>query len=134
MRFCCTPISFDSQMISEAILSAFGDALKSERKELAEELQALLDQNLSEAEKELLLLQALERRLRIRVYRRVRRWVKTFVNNTFYKKYWFERISFAERSDGSPDMTLKMVATPPTDNNVFDDCYRWGGAVDALAA
>ena len=128
-----TRMHSNSQMISESILRLFDGLVKMQAEELTKELQALMDENLTEEEKELLLQRILEGKLRLRETRKQYRRTKKQVND-IYKKYWFERIRFAERSDGSPDMTLKMVATPPTDNNVFDDCYRWGGAVDALAA
>lgn len=128
-----TRMHSNSQMISESILRLFDGLVKMQAEELTKELQALMDENLTEEEKELLLQRILEGKLRLRETRKQYRRTKKQVND-IYKKYWFERIRFAERSDGSPDMTLKMVATPPTDNNAFDDCYRWGGAVDALAA
>lgn len=128
-----TRMHSNSQMISESILRLFDGLVKMQAEELTKELQALMDENLTEEEKELLLQRILEGKLRLTETRKQYRRTKKQVND-IYKKYWFERIRFAERSDGSPDMTLKMVATPPTDNNVFDDCYRWGGAVDALAA
>lgn len=123
----------NSQMLSESILSLFEGFVVERYEELTQELQALMDGDLSEEERELLLRQILERKQRLRETRKQYRRAKKQVND-IYRYYWFDRIRFADRSDGSSDMTLKMIATPPTDNNAFDDCYQWGGAVDALSA
>ena len=134
MRFtaCTYKVSFDSQRIAEAILAALDDAMKSERRELSEALQALLAQDLTEAEKAFLLAQILESKERYKAIRKSYRKAKKQVND-FYKQYWLRRISFAERSNGSPDITLKMIATLPTDNDYMDDCYRWGGTANDLS-
>lgn len=114
-------------------MAAFDDEMRSERQQVTKEIQALLDQDLTGAEREFLLEQILESQVRYLAIRKSYRRAKKRVND-FYKQYWVRRIYFADRADGSPDTTLKMIATPPTDNDYSDDCYRWGGTANDLSA
>ena len=120
-----------SQCLSEGILSVFGDYLENEHKKLAKELQALMNGDLTEYEKELLLQRILEEKLLIRIIRKqYSKYIKHVVDG-FYKFSWISRIYFADRSDGSPDISLKMIATPPTDYR--SNPRQWGGVMNAFA-